>query len=242
VGRLAVTFDEMLARLEDSFRRERQFTTDASHELRTPLSAMQAILGMVRERRRRPAEYDQALADLAEEADRLQSLTEDLLRLARGDPRAPGSLEAVDLSTLLADLCDSMRPLARAKGLRLTRVVTEGLTVLGDRDALIRLFGNLLQNAVKYTEIGAVEVSGEAAADGTVSIHVADSGGGIASEHLPRIFDRFYRIDPSRASPGAGLGLAIAQEIARSHGGRIEASSQPGQGSRFTVSLPNRAT
>ena len=242
VGRLAVTFDEMLARLEDSFRRERQFTTDASHELRTPLSAMQAILGMVRERRRRPAEYDQALADLAEEADRLQSLTEDLLRLARGDPRAPGSLEAVDLSTLLADLCDSMRPLARAKGLRLTRVVTEGLTVLGDRDALIRLFGNLLQNAVKYTEIGAVEVSGGAAADGTVSIHVADSGGGIASEHLPRIFDRFYRIDPSRASPGAGLGLAIAQEIARSHGGRIEASSQPGQGSRFTVSLPNRAT
>jgi heavy metal sensor kinase len=242
VGRLAVTFDEMLARLERSFRRERQFTTDASHELRTPLSAMQAILGTVRARRRTPAEYDRALADLAEEADRLQSLTEDLLRLARGDARDPRSLEAVEMSTLLADLCDSMRAPAQAKGLSLTCRVPEGLTILGDRDDLIRLFGNLLQNAVKYTESGAIEVSGQAAADGTVSIHVADSGGGIASEHLPRIFDRFYRIDPSRASPGAGLGLAIAQEIARSHGGRIEVSSQIGQGTHFAVTLPESSS
>jgi len=242
VGRLAVTFDEMLARLERSFRRERQFTTDASHELRTPLSAMQAILGTVRARRRTPAEYDRALADLAEESDRLQSLTDDLLRLARGDARDPGSQETVELSTLLADLSDSMRPLVQAKDLSLTCRVPEGLTVLGDRDDLIRLFGNLLQNAVKYTESGAIEVSAEAAAHGTVSIHVADSGGGIDSEHLSRIFDRFYRVDPSRASPGAGLGLAIAQEIARSHGGRIEVSSQPGRGSRFTVSLPMSAT
>jgi len=241
VGRLAVTFDEMLARLEMSFRRERQFTTDASHELRTPLSAMQAILGTVRARRRTPAEYDRALADLAEESDRLQSLTDDLLRLARGDARAPESREAVELSTLLADLCDSMRPLAQAKGLSLTCQVPEDLTVLGDRDDLIRLFGNLLQNAVKYTESGAIKVSAEAAADGTVSIHVADSGGGIDSEHLPRIFDRFYRVDPSRASPGAGLGLAIAQEIARSHGGSIEVSSQVGQGTHFTVTLPDSA-
>jgi len=242
LGRLAVTLDEMLARLEGSFQRERQFTADASHELRTPLSAMQAILGTIRARRRAPAEYEQALADLAEEADRLQALTNDLLRLARSDTRDPGSQEAVDLSTLLADLCDSMRPRLQAKSLSLTRQVPEGLTMLGDRDDLIRLFGNLLQNAVRYTESGAIEVSAEAAADGTVSIHVADSGGGIDSEHLPRIFDRFYRVDPSRASPGAGLGLAIAQEIARSHGGRIEVSSQPGQGSRFTVSLPKSAT
>ncbi|OGT28786.1 MAG: hypothetical protein A2Z17_05410 [Gammaproteobacteria bacterium RBG_16_66_13] len=237
LGRLAVTLDEMLARLEGSFQRERQFTADASHELRTPLSAMQAILGTIRARRRSPAEYEQALADLAEEADRLQALTDDLLQLARSDTWDPASQEQVDLSILLADLCDSMRPRVQAKSLRLTCQVPEGLTILGDRDALIRLFGNLLDNALKYTESGAVEVSAAVGA-GTVSIHVADSGGGIAPEHLPRIFDRFYRADPSRASPGTGLGLAIAQEIARSHGGRIEVSSQTGLGTRFTVTLP----
>jgi heavy metal sensor kinase len=242
LGRLAGTLDEMLARLEASFRRERQFTADASHELRTPLSAMQVILGTIRARKRASAEYEQALADLAEESDRLQALTDDLLRLARGDSRDPGSQEAVDLSILLTDLCDSWRPRVQAKSLRLTCQVPEGLAILGDRDELIRLFGNLLHNSVKYTESGAIEVSAEAAADGTLSIHVADSGGGINSEHLPRIFDRFYRVDSSRASPGAGLGLAIAQEIARSHGGRIEASSHPGQGSRFTVSLPRSTT
>ena len=192
---MAVTLDEMLARLEMSFRRERQFNTDASHELRTPLSAMQAILGTMRARRRTPAEYDRALADLAEESDRLQSLTDDLLLLARSDARDPGAQETVELSTLLADLCDSMRPLAQAKDLSLTCRAPEGLTVLGDRDDLIRLFGNLLQNAVKFTESGAIEVSGEAVADGTVNIHVTDSGG------------------------------------------RIEVSSQVGQGTRFTVTL-----
>jgi signal transduction histidine kinase len=147
----------------------------------------------------------------------------------------------VDLSTLLADLCDSVRPRARAKDLRLTRAVPEGLTVLGDRDALIRLFGNLLDNALKYTQRGAVDIAANEAANGNVSVQISDTGKGIAAEHLPQLFDRFYRVDSSRASPGAGLGLAIAQEIARSHGGRIEVSSQVGQGTHFTVTLPDSA-
>ena len=242
VGRLAVTFDEMLARLEMSFKRERQFIGDASHELRTPLSAMQAILDTISSRRRSPAEYERALVDLIEESDRLRSLTDDLLTLARGDAQGHDIQEVVDLSTLLADLCDSMRPLARAKDLRLTRVVPEGLTVLGDRDALIRLFGNLLDNALKYTDRGAVDIAAREGANGNVSVQISDTGKGIAAEHLPHLFDRFYRADPSRASPGVGLGLAIAQEIARRHAGRIVVSSQPGQGSRFTVSLPKSVT
>jgi heavy metal sensor kinase len=242
VGRLAVTFDEMLARLEMSFKRERQFIGDASHELRTPLSAMQAILDTISSRRRSPAEYERALIDLIEESDRLRSLTDDLLTLAHGGVQGHDIQEAVDLSTLLADLCDSMQPLARAKDLRLTRVVPEGLTVLGDRDALIRLFGNLLENALKYTERGAVDIAAREGANGNVSVQISDTGKGIAAEHLPHLFDRFYRADPSRASPGVGLGLAIAQEIARRHAGRIVVSSQPGQGSRFTVSLPMSVT
>jgi heavy metal sensor kinase len=237
VGRLAATFDEMLARLDDSFRRERQFTADASHELRTPLAAMQAILSVMRERPRSPEDYELAMADLSEEADRLRSLVEDLLRLARGETRQVAVREAVDLSALLRDVTDSLRPLAEAKGLTLTCDVPGGLTLQGDSDALIRLFINVLDNAMKYTEDGGVTL---AACDDRerIRVTVADTGIGISMEHLPHVFDRFYRADKSRSGPGAGLGLAIALEVARAHGGTLEAESTLGVGTTFTVDLP----
>jgi heavy metal sensor kinase len=238
VSRLASTLNEMLARLEASFRRERQFTADASHELRTPLSAMAAILDHLRSQRRTPAEYEQALGDMAEQADRLQALTADLLRLARGETRENSPSEVVDLSALVTDLCDSYRPAALGKGLRLACGMPHGLTTVGDRDALIRLFGNLLDNAIKYTEHGGIQVSAEEGPVGTLRLYVTDTGSGIAPEHLPHVFDRFYRADPSRASQGAGLGLAIAQELAHNHGGQVAVSSRPGEGSTFTVTLP----
>jgi heavy metal sensor kinase len=237
VGRLAATLDEMLARLDESFRRERQFTADASHELRTPLAAMQAILGVVRERRRTPEDYEQALADLSEEADRLRGLVEDLLRLARGDAQPHAAHEPLDLSTLLGDVTDSLRPLAEARGLALTYTGPAGLVLCGDADGLIRLFVNLLDNAIQYTESGAVTVTAGTAA-GAAQIAVADTGCGIPPEHLPRIFDRFYRQDSARSSRGAGLGLAIALDIARAHGGTITVESAVGAGSTFTVHLP----
>jgi len=237
VGRLAATFDEMLARLDDSFRRERRFTADASHELRTPLAAMQTILGVVRERRRRPQEYEQALADLAEEADRLRALTEGLLALARGDAGQPAIPETVDLSALLRDVTDSLHPLAETKGLTLTCNVPAGMAIQGDSDALIRLFVNLLDNAVKYTERGGISVAARADADG-LRVSVADTGMGIPPEHLSHIFERFYRVDESRSGRGVGLGLAIALETARAHGGTLEVDSTPGVGTTFTVFLP----
>jgi len=237
VGRLTATFDEMLARLDDSFRRERRFTADASHELRTPLAAMQTILGVVRERRRRPQEYEQALADLAEETDRLRALTEELLYLARGDADQPAIRETVDLSILLRDVADSLCPLAEAKGLTLTCNVPAGLTLPGDSDALIRLFVNLLDNAVKYTERGRIDVAARADTDG-LHVSVADTGIGIPPEHLSHIFERFYRVDQSRSGRGVGLGLAIALETARAHGGTLEVDSSPGVGTTFTVFLP----
>ena len=237
VGRLASTFDKMLTRLDDSFRRERQFTADASHELRTPLAAMQAILGVIREERRTPDDYERALTDISEEADRLRSLVEDLLRLARGDTRQIAAREMVDLSALLRDVTDSLRPLAEAKGLELACDAPDGLTLSGDSDSLIRLFVNLLDNAVKHTERGAISVAGRAEAD-TLRVTVSDTGSGIPAEHLPHIFNRFYRVDTSRASRGAGLGLAIALDIACAHEGAIEVSSAVGAGTTFTVRLP----
>jgi heavy metal sensor kinase len=237
LGRLAATLDGMLARLEDSFRRERQFTADASHELRTPLAAMQTIIGVTRHKPRTPAEYEEALDDLAQETERLRALTEGMLILARSDSRQSASPEAVDLSTLLEDITESMRPLAEVKGLALHCSVERDISVAGNRDDLIRLFANLLDNAIKYTPAGQVNL--EANRDGNdVHIQVRDSGFGIAPEHLPHIFERFYRVAASRTSPGTGLGLSLAKQIVEAHGGSIAVESEAGHGTRLHVRLP----
>lgn len=237
VGRLSQTLNDMLSRLDDSFQRERQFTNDASHELRTPLTAMQAILGVIREKRRTSEEYEQALDDISEETDRLRTLVENLLRLARGDKSQNNIFEQVNLSTLLEDVSDSMRPLAETKSLTLHCKPAANLTVLGDSDELIRLFVNLLDNAIKYTERGEVRIAAKRA-EKNIEIQITDTGIGISPEHLPHIFDRFYRVDHSRTQRGAGLGLAIAKDIVVAHGGQIEAGSTS-MGSTFTVTLPH---
>ena len=235
VGRLAATFDDMLGRLDEAFQRERRFSHDAAHELRTPLAAMQSILSVIAEQRRSPAEYQAALADLSEETDKLRALTDDLLRLARAEASEP-LWEPVELGELVPDVVDSLRPLADADQVRLTCLTEGDLAVVGDTDALIRLLVNLLDNAIKYTAAGSIAVSVRGLPD-QVLIEVADTGDGIAAEHLPHLFDRFYRADESRTTTGTGLGLAICREIARSHGGDIEVTSEPGAGSTFTVGL-----
>jgi heavy metal sensor kinase len=237
ISRLANTFDEMLARIESGFARERQFTADASHELRTPLTAMQTILNFIRERERPAQEYRQALNDLAEETDRLQILVEDLLQLARGERGVELHREQVELATLLADVADSLRPLAENKGLRLTHRLPPSLTVSGDMDLLIRLTVNLLDNAIKYTEQGSITLSAREKEEWAV-IEVNDTGIGIPPEHLPHIFERFYTGDASRSSNGTGLGLSIARQIVEAHGGKLDVQSEANRGTRFTVRLP----
>jgi heavy metal sensor kinase len=237
VSRLATTFDDMLDRIESGFRRERQFTSDASHELRTPLTAMQAILSLVRDGERPLQEYRQALDDLSGETDRLRGLVEDLLRLARGNQPGTTPRERVDLSTLLCDIVDSLRPLANEKALSLYCDVTPGMELMGDSDSLIRLFVNLLDNAIKFTDHGHVTVTGRSEAH-LLSVEIADTGPGIAAEYLERIFDRFYRVEAARSSNGTGLGLAIARQIVQAHGGEITAASTIGEGTRITVQFP----
>jgi heavy metal sensor kinase len=237
LGRLASTFDGMLARLEESFRRERQFTADASHELRTPLAAMQAILSVTRQRRRKPVEYEKALDDLSEETDRLRNLAESLLALARGDLHPMELNETVDLSTLLEDVTESLRPLAEAKGLELAFETDPSLTVQGESDGLIRLFINLLDNAIKYTEHGSANISA-CRKEELVHIEISDTGIGIPASHLPHIFERFYRVEQSRSKRGTGLGLSLAQQIVAVHKGRITVASRFGKGSTFTVEIP----
>jgi signal transduction histidine kinase len=242
VGRLVATFDSMLARLDDAFRRERQFTADASHELRTPLSAMQTIIGSTLARRRAPAEYEQALIDLSQEAERMRTLTGGLLHLARDEAgRQLAKFEQVNLSTLLKDVVDSLRPVAEDKGLAIVdQVPDDGLTLMGDSDGLIRLFVNLLDNAIKYTERGCITISATPKKDHLLAITLSDTGIGITPEHLPYIFDRFYRVDESRSEDGIGLGLAIARNVARAHGGEIGVASTFGKGTTFTIQLSTR--
>jgi heavy metal sensor kinase len=237
VGRLAATFDSMLVRLDDAFRRERRLTADVSHELRTPLAAIQTILSSALARRRTPAEYEQVLADLGEETDRLRTLVEGLLQLAHSDGRRSIAMDPVNLSNLLMDVTDSLRPLAEDKGLELTANISDELNVIGDSDALIRLFVNLLDNAIKYTQHGEINVVADPWTNGLVQVTIADTGVGIGAADLPHIFDRFYRVDQARSTPGAGLGLAIALNVAQAHGGTIEVESKIGEGSVFRVIL-----
>lgn len=242
VGRLATTFDRMLDRLQTTLERERRFTADAAHELRTPLTALKGRLGLLWNRPRTVAEYESALHDLEWEVDRLIHLSADLLLLARLDQRKlPWQPEMLDLSELLHAVAEQVWPLANAKGLTLlAEEVPSGLSIVGDADHLIRLFLNLMENAVKYTPSGGQVILKAGKEQAGMWVAVSDTGPGIPPEHLPHLFERFYRVEEarSRGSGGAGLGLAIAYEIARSHGGTIEVTSQMGQGTTFTVHLP----
>lgn len=237
LGRLAVTFDEMLERVERTFTSYRKFTADASHELRTPVAVMRAILSVTARRTRSVEEYQVALADLAKVADRLEILVSDLLFLSRLDSEASPALNRVDLGDLLRGLTESLLPLARGKGLGFSCVAEGELRLLGDEDALLHALGNVVDNAIKYTDDGSVTLRASRVGDDAV-IEVRDTGVGIAAADLPHIFDRFFRAEESRTAPGSGLGLAISKAILEKHGGGISARSESGKGTVVMIRLP----
>ncbi len=246
VGRLAKTFDTMLDRLQVAFVRERRFTADAAHELRTPLTALKGRVGVTLSRSRSPAAYQETLQEMEGQVDRLIRLSSDLLFMARlGQGQYHLQLEQIALAELLGAAIDLIRPLAEAKAIALNENIPDSQSLQGDFDLLMRLFVNLLDNAVKFTpENGRVSLQVETQAN-DVQITVGDTGPGIAVEHLSHLFERFYRAEGDRARRpddygpgGAGLGLAIANEITRFHGGQLLVESQPGQGTTFIVRLP----
>jgi len=241
VGRLARTFDQMLDRLQAAFERERRFTADASHELRTPLTVIKGRIDVTVSRPRTVQEYTHTLHDVARETNRLIRLTNDLLFLTRLGQRSPSmQLQPVDLRDLLSAIVDQVRPLAEAKALELVEEVAPGLRLTGDPDHLIRLFLNILDNAIKYTPAGGRVTMRAVEESTTVRVTVRDTGPGIPPQHLPHLFERFYRVeaDRSRETGGTGLGLAVAAEIARGHGGTLEVQSTVGQGTTCLIHLP----
>ncbi len=241
LGRLASTLNNMVERLEAAFNRQKRFTADASHELRTPLAIIQAESTLSLSKERSAAEYRKSLESISQESAYMSSLVGKLLFLARSDAgKETLNLEDVNLKHLLSELSQDVEVLARDKGLHLSLNPAEDLTIKGDKVKLRQLFLNILENAVRYTPSGGAIAESLTGKDGAAVVAIMDTGIGIPAEHLPHIFERFYRVDKarSRAEGGTGLGLAIAKYIAEAHNGKIEVESVPGKGSTFRVIIP----
>ncbi|ESA38673.1 integral membrane sensor signal transduction histidine kinase [Leptolyngbya sp. Heron Island J] len=239
--RLATMFDEMLDSLQATFEHKKRFTADASHELRTPLTTLKGRLHVALSQPRTAEIYQETLQGIEQEVDRLIRLSSDLLLLSRLEQQHQDMhLELIDLSDLLAAIAEQIQPLADLQQLQFSTHIPSDLQIQGSPDHLIRLFLNLLDNAVKHTSAqGKVQL--RAMVQGhCIQINVSDTGIGISPKHLPHLFERFYRVEKSRSRTigGTGLGLAIAQEIVHRHHGAIAVQSQPGHGTTFTVTFP----
>lgn len=241
--KLCDTINEMLTRLEVSFKRTANFTADASHELRTPIALIRTEAESALRRSRSEAEYRETLRRILLEAERTTSLLEELLALARADSgRQPLFVQPIDLRGALQEIARGWRQVANVRGMQFSeRLLNAELRVSGDAAALRRVIDILLDNAFKYTPAsgGAISLSAEEVA-GRAIISVQDNGVGVAEHEQRRIFERFYRVNKerSREMGGAGLGLAIAQWIVEQHHGKITLESTLGAGSIFRVELP----
>jgi len=241
---LATEFDGMLARLEDYFTRLSQFSADIAHELRTPINNLMGEVEVALSRSRSAPEYRTVLESSLEECSRLSRMIDSLLFLARAE-NTEVKIQAswFDATKEIQAVLDFYEALAEEEGVELE---PEGqATLYGDTILFRRALSNLLANALHYTPRGGkIRVSLHNDSEQMVEVRVSDSGAGIAPEHLPRIFDRFYRADPSRSHhpEGTGLGLAIVKSIMDLHGGSITAQSELGRGTTFTLRFPNQVS
>jgi two-component system heavy metal sensor histidine kinase CusS len=239
---LAGTFNEMLDRLEDSFDRISKFSADIAHDLRTPVNNIRGEAEVALARARTIDEYRDAVESSLEEAVRLSDLIGNLLFLARTEnPTTHLRRERVNLTELLDGVQEYYEASAADGGISLsTRFGDEPVIAELDKTLMQRAVGNLISNAVAHTPSGGSVVMATSSESAVVRIEVADTGSGIPPEALPRVFDRFFRVDRSRsqASGGTGLGLAIVQGIMLLHGGKVEIVSQPGKGTRVILSMP----
>jgi heavy metal sensor kinase len=239
--RLSVALNHMIERLDQAFRHSRRFMADASHELRTPLTILRGELeGFVQEKRLTPELRERAGSAL-EELERLVNIVEGLFAISRLDAgEAQAEWVKFDLGQLAASTADQMSLLAEDKGIKVSCAAPSGVMVEGDRARMKQVIVNLLDNAIKYTGDGGAVGLTVNTRDSKAVLEVADNGIGIPADALPRVFERFYRVDKarSRAQGGAGLGLSIVKSICSAHHGNVEASSTPGCGSVFRVELP----
>jgi two-component system heavy metal sensor histidine kinase CusS len=243
---LAGTFNEMLDRLEESFERISRFSADIAHDLRTPVNNIRGEAEVALARARTVDEYRDVLESSLEEAVRLSELIGDLLFLGRAEsPLTHLHRQRVDLNELLGIVLDYYEAMASDSGVSLVSAAgEEPITADLDRALMLRAVSNLVSNAIAHTPSGGSVTLAASATDAEIRIKVSDTGIGIPTEALPRVFDRFFRVDPSRSktSGGTGLGLAIVQSIMTLHGGSAEIASQFGRGTCVTLRMLATAT
>jgi signal transduction histidine kinase len=241
---LTQAFNAMVARVHASQRSQRDFVANVSHELKTPLTSIQGFAqAILDDTASTPEARRQAAQIIYDESARMHRMALDLLDLARLEAgTADLEMSAVDMGVLLQGVVDKFTPQAQKAGVTLRLDIQQDLpTVTGDGDRLAQVFTNLVDNALKFTPADGEIVLFARKTGREVDMSVADTGSGVGSEALPRLFDRFYQADPSRAGGerhGAGLGLAIVKEIVEAHGGKIGVRSQVGHGTTFTIHLP----
>ncbi|MFN3595712.1 MAG: sensor histidine kinase [Rubricoccaceae bacterium] len=246
---LAETFNALLGRLEQSLERERRFTADAAHELMTPVTTLRSEAEVALRRERDPVAYREALARMRDEAAQMGATVQGLLQMARAEALARTAEAETDLSDLVAQRVERLRPQAGARGLTLETALAPGIRVAAEMAPLAEVVDNLLANAVKYTPSGGRVTVRLAHDDGTPArrctgaarLTVEDTGIGFDAATGALLFDRFFRADAPtvQAEPGTGLGLAIVRAVVEGYGGAVAAHSDgPGRGARFTVTLP----
>ena len=237
--RLADSFNQMLERLDESFKQIRQFTADASHELRTPVAILMGETELAVNDLLDYEECKAALTSRREELQRMAQIVDDLLALSQFDyGERTLQRKPLDFSDLVVEVCEQQRNQAKAKGVELEIGATVPVMIQGDSSRLRQMVRNLLDNAIKYTPVGGrVTVGLERLGNDQFSLRLSDTGIGIPETSLPHIFDRFYRVDKARTREegGTGLGLSIVKQIVEAHGGQIEVQSKPGAGTVMTV-------
>ncbi len=261
ISRLIDTFNDMISRLDQSFRQIKQFTTDASHELKTPLTILKGEVEVALRKKRELHEYEQILESNLEEIDRMSKIVEDLLLLSKADiGEIRLNKEDIPLYRFIRGLTEQMKILAQPKNIQINLSNHEAkdekeIHVWGDMLRMRELFINLIDNGIKYTEPGgsilitlAKEMNGDVISStpsdrqtkGFARITVADTGIGISKEDQEKVFNRFFRVDKarSREQGGSGLGLSICKWVVEAHQGEITVESEPGKGSAFIVRLP----
>lgn len=237
---LANTFNQMLGRIQALVKELKEVTTNVAHDLRSPITRIRGAAETASLRGETIENYRDVNGQIVSECDRLIEMINTMLEIAQMDSgiaKLPGT--PVDMAGIIEDACELFRPVAEDKDIELDlKNSSEPLTVTGSREGLQRVVANVIDNAIKFTDSGGKVNITLISSDSEVSICITDTGCGISQENQSRIFDRFFRADPSRTSEGNGLGLSLAQSIIRAHRGRITVESTLGKGSRFTINLP----
>ncbi|MTI60985.1 MAG: HAMP domain-containing protein [Firmicutes bacterium] len=245
IGRLSNTLNELLARLDKAFYRQKQFTADASHELRTPIAVIRAQVEEVLDKKKvTKEEYHEVLIAIKKQVEHMANMISQMLMLSRADDNQKNlEKEAFDLDFLIDVLIEEMESIAQSKNIVLKKeVVTKPLIIEADMSLITQLLLNLIDNAIKYSYPDGIIIIKANMMMKYVKIDVIDQGPGIPAEHLQSIFERFYRVDKSRSRKegGSGLGLSICRWIVEAHKGKITVDSQVGKGASFSVCLPNK--